>query len=123
VFDDPAVGDPPDVDVPDRELPARRLAAHERAGVASAHDHALNDLVAGSDLVLDLEPKIAEGAVEALHRLLDALRARWVLRVSRLVVLEVRVDELVRESEIALRVDLLESATDQPLVLFRRGGH
>jgi hypothetical protein len=38
-------------------------------------------------------------------------------RAARLVVHEIGMDELVRELEIPLRIDLLESATDQPLVV------
>jgi hypothetical protein len=56
VFDDLVPGNPPDVDVSDGEFLARRLTTHERTGVASAHDHPLDDLVALGDLVLKLEP-------------------------------------------------------------------
>src|SRR5918998_4575004 len=92
VFDDLVAGDPPDVDVSDGEPLARRLAAHERAGVASAHDHQLDDLVALGDLVLNLEPKAAKGVVEAPHRLPDALGTSRLLRVRGLVIDEVGVD-------------------------------
>jgi hypothetical protein len=70
---DLVVCDPPDVGVADGELPARRLTAHERAGGASAHRHQLDDLVVFSGLVLDLEPKAAEGALEAPRGLRDAV--------------------------------------------------
>jgi len=117
VADNLVVGDPPDVGVSDGELPARRLTAHERTGVASAHGHQLDDLLAFRDLVRDLEPKAAEGALEAPRGLLDALGASRLLWVRRLVVHEVGMDELVRELEIPLRIDLFKRATDQPLVV------
>jgi hypothetical protein len=121
VFDDLVTRRPPDVGVSHGELLAGRLATHERAGVASAHDHQLDDLVALGDLVLNLEPKVAEGVVELPHCLLDALGTGRLLWVSRLVIHEVGVDELVRDLEVAVRVDLLESSPDQSLVVLRRG--
>ena len=117
---DPAAGDPPDVDVPDGERPARRPGAHQRTRVAPAHRHQLDDLVALGNLVLDLKAKLAERALEAPHRLLDALGTSRLLRVRRLVVHEVGVDEFVRELDITLREDLAERAADQPLVVLRR---
>ena len=114
VFDDLVAGDPPG------ELLARRLTTHEGAGVASAHDHELDDLVALGDLVLNLEPKAAEGVVEAPYRLLDALGTCRLLCVRRLVIHEVGMDQLVRYLKVAFRVDLLERPPDQTLVVLTR---
>ena len=66
--------------------------------MSSAHDHQLDDLVALGDLILDLEPKVPEGAPEVLHRPPDALRTSRLLWVRRLVVHEIAVDELAASS-------------------------
>jgi hypothetical protein len=116
---DPAVGDPPEVHVPNGERLARRVTAHQRTRVAPPHRHPLKDLVALGELVLDLEAKLAERVLEAQHGLPDALGAGRPLRVGRLVIDEVGMDEPIRELEVALRVDLVERATNQPLVVLR----
>jgi hypothetical protein len=77
-----------------------------RTANSRAHGH--------GDLVLDLEPKVAEGLVKAPHRLPDALGPWRVVRVRWLVVDEVRVDQLVSRVQIAAaRVDLLERPAHQ----------
>jgi hypothetical protein len=43
-----------------------------------------------------------------------------MIRVRRLVIGEVGVDELVDDLELAVRVDLVESPPDQSLVVLRR---
>src|SRR5205085_4700052 len=98
---------------------AGRLTPHQRPGLPSAHRHELDDPVALRDLILNVKAKLAERPPKAPHGLLHALRTSRQLRICWRVVDELGVDELVRNVEITLRIDLVERPTREPLVVLR----
>lgn len=106
----------PDVDLLRGELLATRGFAEEFAYVLAVHDDTGHDLVAVGDLVLDLKvhrsPELTQPP-DGLDQALRPLRVRgW-----RLVVDEVRMNQLVRRLEVALLEELLEKSPGRLLVL------
>jgi hypothetical protein len=65
--------------------------------------------------------ELGERCVEVPHRLLDALWSARLVRVRRVVVHEIGVDQLVSQLDIALRVELLERPANEPLIVVRHG--
>ena len=117
MFNDLSVGDTVNVDLLGLERLTGRLETDELSGVSATRNHADDDFVARNDLILNGVVKIAECIPQLSNRHFQPLwprRCPW----ASLMVDEIRMKDLVYDSEVAACEDLVKRSPSLESIRF-----